>query len=413
VEKESGKAFDPRVVNILSRRCVELEKMATSRAKSRAAHLSTEVKVERGESPAAGFEAPANGASTVTKQGSQDFLAAIAAARQEVQTIFELSQELGNSLSVNETMSVLGVRLRNIVPHHCFAIWVRRGDVLTPEYVAGDDYRLFSSLEIPVGQGLSGWVAENSKPILNGNPSVESGYLNDASKLSNLRSAVAVPLEGAGGVAGVLALYHADRDAFTKDHLRILLAVNSKIAMAIENALLFQKAEASATTDFLTGLPNARSLFLQLDGELSQARKTSTPLSVLVLDLDGFKEINDRYGHLEGNRLLRSIGTGLKTVCGDEFVILLPGAQASDAEGKIPRLREVVAQICREVTVGHVLNVSIGSASSPDDGVDAEQLLSLADRRMYQQKRAHQAHNASPVVRPLAAGHWSATTTVQ
>jgi GAF domain-containing protein len=100
--------------------------------------------------------------------------------------------------------------------------------------VNGDNYRLFSSLRIPIGQGLSGWVAHNRKPIINGNPSVEPGYLNDPSKLSTLRSALAVPLEGVAGVIGVLALYRGERDAFTSDHLRILLAVSGKMALSIE-----------------------------------------------------------------------------------------------------------------------------------------------------------------------------------
>ena len=80
--------------------------------------------------------------------------------------------------------------------------------MLIPEHVSGDNFRLFSSLRIPLGQGLSGWVAQNRKPIINGNPSVEPGYLNDPTKFSTLRSALAIPLEGLSGVVGVLALYH-------------------------------------------------------------------------------------------------------------------------------------------------------------------------------------------------------------
>ena len=80
-------------------------------------------------------------------------------------------------------------------------------------------------------------MAENNKPILNGNPSVEAGYLNDPTKYSTLRSALAVPLNGVNGSLGVLALYRAERDAFSKENLRILLAISSKVALAIENAL--------------------------------------------------------------------------------------------------------------------------------------------------------------------------------
>ena len=137
-------------------------------------------------------------------------------------------------------------------------------------------------------------MAQNRKPIVNGNPSVEPGYLNDPSKFSTLRSALAVPLEGVGGIIGVLALYRGERDAFTTDHLRMLLAVSGKMALSIENALKFQQAENSATTDYLTGLPNARSLFLQLDREVARCKRDNASLTVMVSDMDGFRQINDR-----------------------------------------------------------------------------------------------------------------------
>ena len=80
------------------------------------------------------------------------------------------------------------MRLKRLIPYETLAVYIRRDEKLTPEYVCGENLRLFTSLEIPVGQGLSGWVAENKKSILNGNPSVEAGYLNDPKKYSTLRS---------------------------------------------------------------------------------------------------------------------------------------------------------------------------------------------------------------------------------
>jgi diguanylate cyclase (GGDEF)-like protein len=394
VQSESGKAFDPRVVDVLSRRYVELERMAQDLG-GQAIKRPVEVKMRTGIAPAAGFE-QSNG-SAPAKPGAMDFLSTIGAARQEVQALYEISQDLGNSLSLDETLSLLGVRLRRMIPHHSLAIWIRQDNALRPEYVNGEDYRLFSSLQIPLGQGLSGWVAENAKPIVNGNPSVEPGYLNDSGKFSTLRSAVAVPLEGVSGVVGVLTLYHAERDAFTKDHLRILLAIAPKICMSIENALRFRQVESSATTDYLTELPNARSLFVHLDAELSRARRSDQPVAVLVLDLDGFKQVNDRFGHLEGNKVLRGVAAGLKSACreydyvarmgGDEFVVLLPGVRPLDVEAKLVQLRQVVSQVCGHSLANGLMTVSIGVASFPHDGTDAEQLLAEADRRMYQEKR--------------------------
>ena len=396
VRSEAGRAFDPRVVDALQEGYVEWERKAHLPA-PKPASLSKDMKIERGLAPAAGFEASNGSPAAAATAEPGNFLNLIAGARQEVQALFEISQDLGNSLSLDETLSVLDVRLRRIIPHHSLAVWMVREGELIPEYVNGEDCRLFSSLRIPMGQGLSGWVAENCKPIVNGNPSVEPSHLNDRALTSSLRSAVALPLEGAAGIIGVLTLYHMERDAFTKDHLRLLMAIAPKIGISIENALRFRQAESSATTDFLTSLPNARSLFLQLDAEVSRARRNNQPLTVVVLDLDELKQINDRYGHLEGNRLLREVAAGLKNNCreydyvarmgGDEFVVLISGVKQADAEQRVEDFRNVVARIGIQ-SFDKPLSASIGVAHFPTDGADPERLLAEADRLMYQQKRA-------------------------
>jgi diguanylate cyclase (GGDEF)-like protein/putative nucleotidyltransferase with HDIG domain len=395
LQEESGKSFDPKVVHVLERRYAELEQLVRDRIESLGlAKLSTEVKVDRGLQPAAGFAT----ATKPTQFADRNFLSSIAAARMEAQTLFELSQDLGASLSLGETLSVFSVKLRALAPYDAIAIYVRHGEELVPEYVNGDNFRLFASLRIPIGQGLSGWVAQNLKPILNGNPSVEPGYLNDPSKYSTLSSALAVPLEGLQGVVGVVALYHADKDFFTSDHLRILLAVSSKMALAIENALKYEQAESSATTDYLTGLPNARSLFLQLDRELARCKRDNTTLTVMVSDMDGFKQINDRFGHLEGNRVLRLFAHSLKETSreydyvarmgGDEFVVIAPGLTPEASARKAEQMRELVHQVGIEVCREDILSLSVGKSVYPEDGLDAEKLLTEADRRMYTQKQS-------------------------
>ncbi len=392
LQAESGKAFDPKVIDVLQKRYRDLERRILSGSAQPESKLSTEVKVERGDAPATGFEQ-----NVAPERAEASFLSSIAAARQEAQTLFELSQDLGASLSLAETLSVFSVKLRRLVPYDAIAIYIQRGKELVPEHVNGDNFRLFSSLRIPVGQGLSGWVAHNKKPIINGNPSVEPGYLNDPTKFSTLRSALAVPLEGVAGSIGVLALYHAETDAFTSDHLRILLAVSSKMALSIENAMKYEQAESSATTDYLTDLPNARSLFLQLERELARCKRSNTGLAVMVCDMDGFKQINDRFGHLEGNRVLRLFAQALKHSCrdydyvarmgGDEFVVVAPGLSTESANKKVHQLRELAQQAGREVCGEDILSLSTGFALYPTDGADAEGLLAEADRRMYVEKQ--------------------------
>jgi len=403
VVREAGKSFDPRVVEVLHRRYVELEKLAHANPPKTPAKLSTDLKVERGAAPDAGF---AKSETTLTQQPEQrrDYLSFIAEARQEAQMLFELSHDLGISLSVDDTLSMLSSRLKRLVPYDSMAVYLKKDDLLTPEYVSGDNFRLFSSLRIPLGDGLSGWVAQNNKPILNGNPAVEPGYINDPAKYSTLRSALAVPLEGVSGVVAVLALYRTEQDAFTKDHLRILMAISSKIGFTIENALKYRLAEDSATTDYLTGLPNARSLFYHLDRELARCKRSNLPLAVFVSDLNGFKQVNDRFGHFQGNKLLQTFAEALRASCrqydyaarmgGDEFVIIAPGLSKDAATEMAQRIETIIAEAGKAVCGEGLVSASIGQAFYPADGNNAEHLLAEADRRMYAVKSSHYAKAA-------------------
>jgi diguanylate cyclase (GGDEF)-like protein/putative nucleotidyltransferase with HDIG domain len=400
VKDKAGAWFDPQVVNILEQNYVELERSAQMTEESAVPHaLSKSVRVERGLAPATGFEK--TDPTTVGHFDSADFLTSIASARQEAQTMFELSQDLGVSLSLSETLSVLSMRLRRMIPYDSIAVFVNRNGWLLPELVSGENFRMLSSLKVRVGEGLCGWVAENCKPIVNGNPQVESGYVVDPGKHTTLQSALVVPLEGLNGVVGVLAMYHANRDAFTPDHLRILLAVAAKVALSVENALKYQQAESSATTDYLTGLPNARSLFVHLAQEVARCRRMKTPLAVMVCDIDGFKQINDSFGHLEGDKLLREFSTRLKEACrgydyvarmgGDEFVITAPGLTGEAATEKAGRLNQAAIESGRHVCGRELITLSVGMAFCPEDGFDVERLLAEADRRMYSMKQIHHA----------------------
>jgi putative nucleotidyltransferase with HDIG domain len=242
VVADAGKAFDPKVVEILQRRYIELEKIANEQPLQAPPKLSTDIKVERGLAPDAGFAETAE-ADTKTSAPAENAIALIAAARQQGQAILDFSRQSGSSLRAEDILSLLAVRLKHLVPHDSLAVYCPKNGTLSAEFVSGENFRLFSSLRIPEGEGLSGWVAQNHKAILNGNPSVEPGYLNDPTKFSTLRSALAVPLEGKSGVAAVLALYRAAQDAFNPDDLRVVEEIGVGIGNALESA---RKPKASA-----------------------------------------------------------------------------------------------------------------------------------------------------------------------
>lgn len=410
VISESGKSYDPQVVEVLRTKYKDLDEEAKALDRSKT-KLSTEVKVTRGGGPATGVE----------NLKKDDYVAQIAAAGQEAQCMLQLVKDLGNSLNLVETLSVLAERLKDMISFDAIAVYECRATHLIPAYVEGQDQILFSSLEIPIGEGLSGWVAKHNKSVINGNPSVEPGYLNNPAKFSILRSALAVPLEGMNGVVGVLTLYHSRPDAFSQDQLRILSGISSKVGLCIENTLKYQELESFATTDHLTGLANTRSLFPRLESELVRSKRQMVPFTVVVCDLDGFKQVNDRFGHVTGNLVLQLFAKGLKEnsreydvvarLGGDEFVVAMPGMAMEAVEEKVRMLaqlaRDAGIQACGEETV----SLSVGHASFPDDSSDSDTLLAEADRRMYDMKKLlknprSRAASAAPVlasVSPLSS----------
>jgi putative nucleotidyltransferase with HDIG domain len=235
VASEAGASFDPRVVAILQRRYVELERLANEQPLSAPPKLSTDIKIERGAAPAAGF-AEAETPLSQEPAANKNLAAVVANAQQEEHDLFELCHGLRHSLSTEDIWSLLSVRLKRLVPYDSLAVYVLRGGVLIPELVCGENFHLFSSLRIPLGEGLSGWVAQNCKPIVNGNPSVEPGYSSAETPHRTLRSALAVPMEEDRIVTAVLALYRAPQDAFTNNDLVIVETLVSRIGVTIERA---------------------------------------------------------------------------------------------------------------------------------------------------------------------------------
>jgi putative nucleotidyltransferase with HDIG domain len=230
VAEQAGAAFDPKIVAILQRRYKRLEVLA--RESIPVPGLSMNAPVSRGQRPAAGFEETRADTSVDDKLG---FLTSIAAARQEVQTLFELSGDLGHSLCMSNTLSIFASKLKTMIPHDLICIYAIRENTLHPEFVSGSEQHLFSSMRIPVGQGLSGWVAENNASVVNGNPAVEPGYLDDPAVITNLKSALAIPLEEDGSAIAVLSLYAREKNAFSREHLRILEALGPRLGAAMED----------------------------------------------------------------------------------------------------------------------------------------------------------------------------------
>ena len=354
----SGRAFDPRLVSILRKNYKHWERLVASK-------------------PDGGF------------------IGSITSAQRELHVVLDLTQKLGASLDLDEIFSALDDSIGELIPFDTLAVRLERDGELAVEHVAGEHVELWSQVRIPMGAGVSGWVAANQKPIVNGDASPD--LINPGAEMASPpRFALAVPLE-ANGERGVLTLYRAGEAAFCTEDARVLAVIAPKIASAFTNGLKFRATENQAATDALTGLPNASALFARLE--------SGRPVAVLVCDLDGFKTVNDRFGHVTGNRLLEGLADGFRKSCreqdfvarlgGDEFVLLLGQISPEEIGARVQQFREIVHTIGRQVCGEAVLDASFGAAFYPADGATADELLSFADRQMYR----HKAEQKSGVVR--------------
>jgi len=393
VRSEGGKSYDPTIIEILERKYLELDQLARGTAGNSA-------EISKTATETASEEDIANLATRLLAESKtapkNDILDPIISARQETQLLQALASDLAHSAHLDEVVSVIFRCLSQKIRYDTLGLYVRNQDRLEPIYFLGGHQSLFTKKAFPITEGLSGWVAQHGRPVLNGNVSVECCYENDSLVLNNLQTALAVPFAGKGGTTGVITLYHLDRNAFSPDDLRILESASLQIGPAIEAAMKFQNAEESAATDHLTGVPNARAFEIHLAHELARAGRENTQVGVLVCDLDGFKQVNDRFGHLKGNEVLQCVAKGLRETCrssdylarmgGDEFVIVVSNFQG-DYSAQLERLRAAAVKAGQTASGESCLSMSVGVAIFPMDGVDAESLIAEADRRMYQFKQ--------------------------
>lgn len=395
VKEDAGQALDPDVVRALESIYSRLDAQARTR--------------RPGTLDGAAPESDRPGA-----EGSETphFLATIAAARREEQSLLEFTQILGSSLNLHETLNALARRFRTQIPYDTMVLYLEKKGRLEAAFIEGENQSLFGGLSMALGEGLSGVVAAQRRPALNVDPSPEPIASHYPGRDARLRAALAVPLDGANGVLGTLAFYSEHRNAFSPSQLSLLLAIAPKLAITVENSIRFREAENQATFDFLTGLPNAGSLFLHLQNEMARCARTNSTLAVLVCDLDGFKQVNDRFGHLTGNKLLQDVARCLKEHCreydfvarmgGDEFVLVLPGATPEAVQLRRRRVTAEVEGAGIDLCGDKVVSLSLGAAFYPEVGRSAEEMLAYADSRMYEDKAAHKTARLAPSEEPAS-----------
>jgi putative nucleotidyltransferase with HDIG domain len=232
VVSEAGTEFDPKVVQALQARYRELEARAKATQVLAPPPLSVDIKITNGAAPAAGFEAEAPAERSPTPR--HPVAQARANRRKAEESMPDMPAAGICSLRWEEALTIASLRIRHLISYDAIALYACQDDLVQVKFAGGEDRAEVESLAVRQGEGLVGWVAEFGKPILNGNPAVEPGYAK-RDQSPGLASALALPLVHAGRVAGVVALYRRERDAFAADELVVLLELCPSLASLILN----------------------------------------------------------------------------------------------------------------------------------------------------------------------------------
>jgi diguanylate cyclase (GGDEF)-like protein/putative nucleotidyltransferase with HDIG domain len=395
---EAGRALDPTLVDLFVTMLPSL--IAESNLEPSAAEAVVTPKIEGLGAPAAGL---------VPKRLLPTAFENIAHAHREIYALYEIAQSMGTSLGVADTMALISSKLTKIIPWSGCALFLAQedGEVLKCRFAAGVDAPQLLNRTLKLGQGLSGWVARNKRTIVNGNPAVSFEALG--LEAPRLKSAIVVPLHFNDAFIGCLALYHVDANRYTEEHSRLIERVAEQASAVVHNSIVFEQTQEDSLTDPLTGLPNRRSMFVHLSRELARAERLKSQVALLVMDMDGFKTINDTYGHHVGDRALREVAFALQDAlrpydlcvryAGDEFIVVLTDCSRETADIKCRELQEAVSRIELEVRAGKKIPIAISAGASvfPHDGATYESLLADADHRMYRDKVARRGELTLPV----------------
>jgi diguanylate cyclase (GGDEF)-like protein/putative nucleotidyltransferase with HDIG domain len=333
----------------------------------------------------------------------------IRSAHREVTTLYEIAQTIGTSLDLRDTFAVFSSRLLDIVSYTTCVLYLVKRDSTDIEaaHVAGRNDDLIKGKKMPSGVGVAGWVVANNQAMYNCDPQLDFDALR-IDITEEYRTAAVVPMMRENKMVGALALYSIDISNYDAEHLRLVEAVAMLSADAIANAVHHEKTQESALTDALTGLPNKRALRLRFDEDSDRALRHNDHFCVVMMDLDGFKNVNDKMGHQAGDNLLvetsRLLMAQIRStdfVCryaGDEFVAILQ-VGSDEAKEMIHRLQKALERYDfrfgrTDVSIG----ISAGFACFTAEGTTLDELLLAADRAMYADKisRKRLAQTASP-----------------
>jgi diguanylate cyclase (GGDEF)-like protein len=323
----------------------------------------------------------------------------------EVAVFHELGKALTSSLQLDQVLNTIMEKIDEFLRPDTWSMLLldEATQELYFELAIGQGSEALRGVRIKVGQGIAGWVAQNGRAVIVPDVSKDKRFFAkvDEQTKTETRSIVAIPVRFRDHCLGVIELVNCvGPEGFDTRDMALLEALADFAAIAIENARHVERIHELTITDDCTNLYNARHLHSVLDKEIYRSQRYGYEFSVIFVDLDHFKRINDTYGHLVGSKLLGEIGQVLKSHCrlidfafrygGDEFVVLLPQTSKESACVAARRMHKLIGDTVWLKAEGLEIQItaSAGLACYPTDSKTKVQLLQLADEAMYQVKNS-------------------------
>ncbi|MDE3108355.1 MAG: sensor domain-containing diguanylate cyclase [Acidobacteriota bacterium] len=320
--------------------------------------------------------------------------------KSEVTLFHELGKALTSSLQLDQVLRTIMEKINEVLRPDTWSLLLMDSEKqeLYFQIATGQGADALRDVRIKVGQGLAGWVAQSGEAVVVPDTSQDSRFFGQVDERTHLatKSIVAVPVRFRDQCLGVIELINCiGPDGFSQRDLALLEALADYAAIAIENARHVQRIHELTITDDCTSLYNARHLNFMLDTEIYRSHRYAFEFSLIFIDLDHFKSVNDTHGHLMGSKLLNEIGSAIKDHCrlidlafrygGDEFVVLLPQTSKDNALGVAHRLHDLIGKTVwlKDTGLNVHLTASVGVASYPSDSRTKAELLHLADEAMY------------------------------
>ena len=323
----------------------------------------------------------------------------------EVAVFHELGKALTSSLQLDQVLRTIMEKIDEFLRPDTWSLLLvdEEKHELYFELAVGKNTQLLKDIRIKMGQGIAGWVAENEKAVIVPDVSKDTRFFSQVDEKTKMetRSIVAVPVRYRDHCLGVIELINCvGADGFHERDLALLEALADFAAIALENARHVKRIHELTITDDCTALYNARHMNFILETEIYRSQRYGYEFSLVFLDLDHFKNVNDTHGHLVGSRLLAEIGQMLRGNCrlidfafrygGDEFVIVLPQASKDNAAIVARRLHKLIRETVwlKEDHLDIHITASLGVAAYPTDAKTKIDLLHLADEAMYNVKNS-------------------------